>query len=51
VAANCVAVKHVESRNPGVFGTYPASAFFKTLFVFNKEYKGEEKMMVSFCAQ
>lgn len=39
VAASCVAVKHVESRKPAVFGVYPASAFFKILFVLKSRRK------------
>jgi hypothetical protein len=39
VAASCVAVKHVESRKPAVFGVYPASAFFKILFVLKTRRK------------
>jgi len=39
VAASCVAVKHVESRKPAVFGVYPASAFFRILFVLKTRRK------------
>jgi len=39
VAASCVAVKHVSSRKPTVFGVYPASAFFKILFVLKTRRK------------
>ena len=39
VAASCVAVKHVSSRKPDVFGVYSAFAFFKILFVLKTRRK------------
>jgi hypothetical protein len=39
VAASCVAVKHVESRKPAVFGVYPASAFFRIQMSLGKMFQ------------